>query len=258
MPHNGLLELHTRQGKCGDCGCAFEYQTIGGIARTLCPPCCDRDERETEQQRNATRQAEAKRDREARVLELLADVGANPAEHGRATLDSYEGGGGPVEMARRFLADIKAAGRHDPVKGLYLYGGTGTGKTHLAVAVLRDLLVGTEWGVQGAVYDHASLLMARIQATYGGKGDTMELLERRFRARVWILDDLGTERATPDVAQHLTLIFTMRAMRPTLVTSNFSPAQFEAQRPELERVVSRMGHGYFRHAEVKGHDRRFD
>lgn len=265
-PDEPTFQPRSVMAKCRKCGEGFTSMTWTGTAirQTVCTPCIDREATERAAEEVAARAAameQARQERIDSIPALLAAAGANPREHGRATLDNFDdaaAGALPVRYARQFVAETKGAGKYDPVKGLYLYGGTGTGKTHIAVAVLRDLLLDPQWRTDQIVYDHASHLMALIQATYGGAGDTMAVLERRFKAPVWILDDLGTERATADVAQHLTLIFTMRAMTPTLVTSNLSPQQLEAQRPELVRVISRLGHSYFRHAEVRGHDRRFD
>lgn len=252
--------------QCEGCTHPFTYTTWRGSPRVrrMCDQCIDRSNAaRAEEERQALAEAQERQRvrREEQVLELLERAGANPAEHRHATLASFdvsESGYRPVQMCQRFIAEAAGAGRYDEVKGLYLWGGTGTGKTHLAVATMRQMLLDVTWNPGAIVYDHAAELVARIQATYGGKGDSMELLERRFDARLWILDDLGTERASDDVARHLTLIFTRRALRPTIVTSNIPPEQMEKERPELQRVVSRLGQRYFRSAEVKGRDRRFD
>jgi DNA replication protein DnaC len=253
----------TRSATCG-CGRTFSFLTIAGasVGRSQCDDCIRAEEQAVARElaeTQATARAAAAAARQTNLLALLERAGANPAEHGRSTLDNYDSRAGerPVQMARQFLEDARSAGQYDPVRGLYLYGGTGTGKTHLAVAVLREVLSDPAWRPDDVVFDHAAELLARIQSTYGGNGDTFAILERRFAARLWILDDFGTERSSDDVARHLTLIFTRRAMRPTLVTSNLSPQQMESSRQELARVVSRLGPAYFRHAEVKGADRRF-
>lgn len=232
--------------------------------RRVCSDCVDKMDQERieleHRQRGFTAKVEVA-DKETAIRELIESAGANPWEHGHSSLDNFdtaESGPKPLGLAREFAAAVKAATKYDPVRGLYLYGETGPGKTHLAVGVLRWLIEG-DYPHDQIIFDHAAELVARIQDTYGKKdASTFEVLERRFNCGLWILDDFGTERASDDVVRHMTLIFARRGMRPTLVTSNFSPARLDKDRPELMRVLSRLGPQYFRTVEVKGRDRRFD
>lgn len=256
---------------CARCGDTFAAPTlrIGFLGRPLplrriCEQCVEveraereeRERREYEEWRARRRQA-----REASIVETLHRAGVNVWEHGRCTLESYdasESGPGPVEAVREWLAEVRQAGQYDPVRGLYLFGGTGAGKTHLAVAAARELLLDPGFPQDGVVFDYALRLIVEIQDTYATRESTEEVLERRIKARVWILDDLGTEAPSDDVVRRLTLIFSERAGRPTLVTSNLAPDQLEARHPELYRVASRLGPAYFRAVLVQGRDRRFD
>ena len=219
-------------------------------------------EEEAERQRRAAQQHAAERERRAAaVAELLHQVGANPWEHGHATLlnfDMAEAGAAPVAATRAFLDAVLTAGRYTPVTGLYLFGDTGPGKTHLAVAAARALLLEPRIDPDEIVFDHALTLIGEIQDTYSTGASTKAVIDRRINARVWILDDLGTEAPSDDVARRLTEIFTQRALRPTLVTSNVSPDQLEKRHASLSRVQSRLGPRYFRTVHVKGRDRRFD
>jgi hypothetical protein len=54
------------------------------------------------------------------------------------------------------------------------------------------------------------------------------------------------------------MIFTERAGRPTLVTSNDPPERLEERHREYFRLQSRLGTAYFRTVPVRGRDRRFD
>lgn len=255
-------EPETREAECGECRKAFTFLQISDAipAPRYCRNCSIVISR-AEEAEVAADQTKTVASRAAQILEHMNDAGANAAEHGSATLHNFDADNdlnrAALVQAQLFVEDVKRAGPYDPVRGLYLWGETGTGKTHLAVAVLRELLLTTSIPPHGFVYDHASELIARIQDTYSTKTSTFAVLDRRTTAKVWVLDDLGTERASADVVQHLTLIFTKRAMRATVITSNLAPAQFEQRNPELLRVGSRLGPAYFRVVEVRGRDRRF-
>ncbi len=150
-----------------------------------------------------------------------------------------------------------AAGKYDPVQGLYLEGRTGTGKTHLLVGIARELLLDPRFPAHGVVFDYAANLITEIQDAYSAPDrSVLEVKRRRIEAPVWMLDDLGTERATDDVARILTEILTLRAMRPTAITSNHAPEELEQRHAELWRIGSRLGPAYFARAEVRGPDRR--
>lgn len=241
---------------------AFRRQPI--VLQRYCTDCAEanRLEREAAERREEEeRLARQRAERADQILDLIHRAGANPWEHGRCTLGNYdpsESGTGPVAAVREWLEAVRTADRYEPVRGLYLFGPTGCGKTHLAVGALRELLIDPAFPADGIVFDHALRLIVEIQDTYATRESTEEVLERRIKARVWILDDLGTEAPSDDVVRRLTLIFSERAGRPTLVTSNLAPDQLEARHPELYRVASRLGPAYFRAVLVQGRDRRFD
>lgn len=192
---------------------------------------------------------------------MLAELGVNVREHGRSTLDSWDtslAGSEPVEAAREFVGQTREAGPYDPVRGLYLHGTTGNGKTALAVAVMRELLLDPEWISSWIVFDRADALIREVQDTYGSDRRTGAVVERRLNAVVWVLDDLGTEKVSDDVARVLTEIISRRALWPTVITSNLSPTEYEDRHDGLVRLGSRLGPAYFRAIEVVGRDRRYD
>jgi DNA replication protein DnaC len=192
--------------------------------------------------------------------DLLGMSGVAMPAHTHSSLESFdagESGPTPLAAAREFLEAAKRAGKWDQVQGLYLVGETGTGKTHLAVGVLRELIL--EWSDESplaqAVYDYAPRLVREVQDHYG-RGGCDELIRRRIQARVWILDDFGAEKATDDVVSVMNLVLNERERRATMLTSNLTPDEIAERHDEYFRLRSRIGS--FRVVMVRGRDRRFD
>lgn len=109
--------------------------------------------------------------------------------------------------------------------GLMLMGEPGSGKTHLAVAVLRSLM---NKGFEGLFFDYQNLL-DRIRASYNdaaGAADK-EAYRVALEADVLLLDDLGAHRVTDWVEDTVTSIITYRCnnRKPTLVTTNLMDAK---------------------------------
>lgn len=114
--------------------------------------------------------------------------------------------------------------------GLLIMGPCGVGKTHLAVATLRELVYKRE--VEGLFYDFRDLLK-KIQNSYNSvsQASEMEILEPVINCEVLVLDDLGAERPTEWVRDTFAYIINSRYNRKlaTLITTNFDDRRKESR-----------------------------
>ena len=130
------------------------------------------------------------------------------------------------EHARRFA--------RDPRGWLVLHGTYGCGKTHLAAAIANEAVRrGTP-----ALFTIVPDLLDHLRSAFSPNNDLEydELFERVRSAQLLVLDDLGTESATPWAREKLYQIINYRYNyhQPTVITTNRRLSEID------DRIRSRM------------------
>jgi DNA replication protein DnaC len=159
----------------------------------------------------------------------------NLIEHGRSANPRDR------QLFRQLVADARAFAE-DPEGWLVLHGSSGAGKTHVAAAIANRCI---ERG-QPALFVVVPDLLDHLRAAYKPDSDMGydALLEQVRTAPVLILDDLGTQSATPWAQEKLFQILNHRynAQLPTIVTTNLAIERLdERQRMRLtDPAISRV------------------
>jgi DNA replication protein DnaC len=145
--------------------------------------------------------------------------------------------------------------------GLLLLGTCGVGKTHLAVALLKQVI--TEKGDGGLFYDFRDLLR-EIQASWNSISQSSELdvLRPVLEAKVLVLDELGANKPTEWVRDTIAHIINCRYndKKLTIFTSNYldTPAK-QGEESLTDRIGVRLRSRLYemcREVEIHGMDFR--
>lgn len=124
-----------------------------------------------------------------------------------------------MAFAHRLVADFAQGPQR--TRGLLLWGPCGVGKTHLAVGILRQLVL--NYPVSG-LFTEFSDLLRRLQDTFDRRSETPSatVIDPVVEAGVLVLDDLGCTRMTAWTSDVLGLVVNERynANRLTIVTTN--------------------------------------
>lgn len=158
-----------------------------------------------------------------RIAKLMGDGGVGERFRSRsfATFRESPATSRAVAVCKRFCAAVK---RDPKVPGLLLTGDCGTGKTHLAVAILRET---AEAGIPG-MFVVVPDLLAKMRASFNTKdGKAGALVEAAKNAPLLVLDDLGAEDPKAWVVELIYVLINHRYeyMLPTIITTNYDGTQ---------------------------------
>ena len=117
-----------------------------------------------------------------------------------------------VRVAQRYIRD-------KPPKGLFFYGGYGTGKTFLASIIANEYINAGK----SVIFGDMPELLGELKRTFDSKGvSTAELLDEFCECDLLIMDDVGAGKITDwsiDITYRL-INSRYNTAKPTIVTSN--------------------------------------
>jgi len=197
---------------------------------------------------------------ESTRLERMLAEARIPRRYEHCDLDSYLPNHESQKKAKLFVQ--RFLDRYPRIDiGLLFLGTCGVGKTHLAVALLKKIVV--EKGDSCLFYDFRDLLR-EIQASWNAVSKTSELevLQPVLGAKVLVLDELGANKPTDWVRETIAHIINCRYndKKLTIFTSNFLDAPRSQKEENLtDRIGVRLRSRLYemcREIEIHGEDFR--
>jgi len=235
-------------GHCSTCGSGLEV-VINPITLSVdvyCPDCYEKEEREKE------------------LIEIEAFKKGVSEK-----VDYYlRKRGVPKRFLNARISDFPTSWQKlgESIEGIFLTGCRGVGKTHLAAALMREMILQIRPVNQAGTYKvdiqkmplfiSVPELLLEIRDTFQSDGISEKaVIDRYSLVDLLILDDLGVEKTSEWVLQTLYTILDRRYREElrTVITSNLSIA--EIQEKLDDRIASRIV-GMCRVCILKGKDRR--
>lgn len=175
--------------------------------------------------------------------ERLLKLACIPARYANCTIENfdvnYDDPNDSVAQSlakARFMAGKFVENYPHEKKGLVFIGPIGTGKTHLAVGIIRELVYGKSdpRRIVNCLFCDYRELLKEIQHSYNPSVDATELgiLNPVIEAEVLVLDELGAIRPSQWVWDTVSYVINYRynEKKTTIITTNF--ADLPAKSPD--------------------------
>lgn len=127
--------------------------------------------------------------------------------------------------------------------GIYIYGNSGTGKTHLTACMVNELTKQRRHVLFTNFFEISQI----IRGTFNTSESEMNMIERIANVDFLFLDDLGTERVTKNgedtwLQEKIFEVLNKRYnnKKPTIFTSNYSLEELVNDRGLMEKTVDRI------------------
>lgn len=160
-----------------------------------------------------------------------------PRAYKECSFDNYNGN-------NKLINDLK----NISVDGIVLRGNTGCGKTHLAIAIAKQIPTedrqqrGSWELIPGTIFTTAPELLLKIRSAFrdDAKQSEEQLIDYYSGCELLILDDLGSEKTSEFAVTTLYVIIDrrIRDCRKTIITTNMD--QHEIEQIFGARIASRL------------------
>ena len=128
--------------------------------------------------------------------------------------------------------------------GVYIYGDSGTGKTHLTACMCNELIA----QYRQCLFTNFFEISKLIRSTWNGNADSEGIIKRICEVDFLFLDDLGTEQLTKNGEDNWLQgqVFDIINKRynnrkPTIFSSNYSMNELISDRGMMKKTVDRIG-----------------
>lgn len=190
--------------------------------------------------RDAERQEEERRQRIMREINFRIERSGIPLRFADRTLDNYDAQPGlqseVLEFSKHYAANF--AEYLKTGTSVMFLGLVGTGKTHLAIGILRAVIHSGNTGK----YFTVSRIMRDVKDTFHKHAELSEseVLERLIKTDLLVIDEIGVHRANEFEANTLFEVINGRyeALKPTLLLANLNLR--EMRESVGDRVFDRM------------------
>lgn len=236
--------LDTRTSNCEIHG---EYESDGKrfLNHEFWTPCpdCDAEEKRKKKLEYDSEMERMKRDRidyERRKIEERLGRAAIPKAFIGRSLDNYvvccDASRKALGLARKFVETI--SDRMDDGGGLIFSGSPGTGKSHLAAAIMQALI--PEYS---CLYTTVSDIILDVRDTWSGEKSTKQIIEVFTSVDLLTIDEVGAQYGTDSERNtlHDILDKRYRDKKPVIVITNQTGEGFRAclGDPVLDRLKQR-------------------
>lgn len=204
-----LDKLEVQAGYCAQHG---EFESVGGV----CEACVKAQQ--------AIDDARIKAEFEAQRLAERRKKSGIPQRFADVWIEDYRVDGENEAQMRVFDLAQRYVNKHkdssDKGHGLLLYGGVGTGKTHLAAAIANSTLAREK----SVLFTTATKAVRAVKNTYNRESELSEwqVMESFVKPYLLVIDELGVQVGTETEKNVLLEIINDRynAMKPLIITSN--------------------------------------